>query len=120
VQSALMGVNAVVVGLLVAVLYDPVWTGTIHGTADFVLLLAAFGALAVLRLPPWLVGCWPRWAAFWRCYRPAALSRGGTDKARFRWPHCRRPAGRPQFDRRRACAVRSKWHCQRGAREIPS
>ncbi|MBE0533041.1 MAG: chromate efflux transporter [Rhodospirillales bacterium] len=55
VQSALMGVNASVVGLLVAVLYDPVWTGTIHGAADFVLLLAAFGALAVLRLPPWLV-----------------------------------------------------------------
>jgi len=55
VQSALMGVNAAVVGLLVAVLYDPVWTDTVHGTADFVLLLAAFGALAVLRLPPWLV-----------------------------------------------------------------
>ncbi len=55
VQSALMGVNAAVVGLLVAVLYDPVWIGTIHGAADFVLLLAAFGALAVLRLPPWLV-----------------------------------------------------------------
>jgi len=55
VQSALMGVNAAVVGLLVAVLYDPVWTGTIHEAADFVLLLAAFGALTVLRLPPWLV-----------------------------------------------------------------
>lgn len=55
VQSALMGVNAAVVGLLVAVLYDPVWTGTIHEAADFVLLLSAFGALAVLRLPPWLV-----------------------------------------------------------------
>ena len=47
--------RSAVVGLLVAVLYDPVWTGTVHGTADFVLLLAAFGALAVLRLPPWLV-----------------------------------------------------------------
>lgn len=55
VQSALMGVNAAVVGLLVAVLYQPVWTGTIHGPADFILLLLAFGGLAVLRLPPWLV-----------------------------------------------------------------
>jgi len=55
VQSALMGVNAAVVGLLIAVLFDPVWTGTMHGAADFVLLLIAFGALAVLRLPPWLV-----------------------------------------------------------------
>lgn len=55
VQSALMGVNAAVVGLLIAVLFDPVWTGTVHGTADFVLLLIAFGALTVLRLPPWLV-----------------------------------------------------------------
>ena len=55
VQSALMGVNAAVVGLLVAVLYDPVWTGTVHGPKDFVLLLAAFGALAVFKLPPWMV-----------------------------------------------------------------
>jgi len=55
IQSALMGVNAAVVGLLVAVLYDPVWTGTIHGPKDFVLLLAAFGALAIFKLPPWMV-----------------------------------------------------------------
>lgn len=55
VQSALMGVNAAVVGLLAAVLYDPVWTGTIHGPRDFVLLLMAFGALAVFKLPPWMV-----------------------------------------------------------------
>ncbi|MBL6946352.1 MAG: chromate efflux transporter [Rhodospirillales bacterium] len=55
VQSALMGVNAAVVGLLVAVLYEPVWTGTIHGPQDFVLLLMAFGALALFKIPPWLV-----------------------------------------------------------------
>ena len=55
VQSALMGVNAAVVGLLAAVLYDPVWTGTIHGPKDFGLLLVAFGALAVFKLPPWMV-----------------------------------------------------------------
>lgn len=55
VQSALMGVNAAVVGLLVAVLYDPVWTGTIHGGGDFVLLLLAFWAVALMRIPMWLV-----------------------------------------------------------------
>ncbi len=55
VQTALMGVNASVVGLLIAVLYDPVWTGTIHGPGDFILLLLAFAAVAVGRVPMWLV-----------------------------------------------------------------
>ena len=55
VQTALMGVNAAVVGLLIAVLYDPVWTATIHGPADFILLLSAFAAVAVGRVPMWLV-----------------------------------------------------------------
>lgn len=55
VQSALMGVNAAVVGLLIAVLYDPVWTGTMHGPGDFVLLLLAFAAIALLNLPMWVV-----------------------------------------------------------------
>lgn len=55
VQTALMGVNAAVVGLLIAVLYDPVWTGTIHGPADFILLLLAFAAVAIGRVPMWVV-----------------------------------------------------------------
>lgn len=55
VQSALMGVNAAVVGLLAAALYRPVWTGTIHNAGDFALLLLAFWAVAVARLPMWLV-----------------------------------------------------------------
>jgi chromate transporter len=48
-------VNAAVVGLLLAALYDPVWTSAIHDAADFALGLGAFGLLAVLRLPAWLV-----------------------------------------------------------------
>jgi chromate transporter len=54
-QSALRGINAAVVGLLLAALYHPVWTGAIHAPVDFALALAAFGLLAVWRLPPWLV-----------------------------------------------------------------
>jgi len=55
VQSALRGVNAAVVGLLLAALYQPVWTSAIHKPADFALGLAAFGLLALWKLPPWIV-----------------------------------------------------------------
>ena len=58
-QSAMRGVNAAVVGLLLAALYDPVWTGAIHGAGDFALAVTAFALLALAKLPPWLVviGC---------------------------------------------------------------
>jgi chromate transporter len=54
-RRALRGINAAVVGLLLAALYDPVWTGSIHGPADFALALVAFGLLALWSAPPWLV-----------------------------------------------------------------
>ena len=54
-QSALRGINAAVVGLLLAALYNPVWTSAIHTPGDFALGLLAFGLLAVWKLPPWLV-----------------------------------------------------------------
>lgn len=53
-QSALSGINAAVTGLLLAALYDPVWTGAIHSSADFGLALIAFLMLAFWKLPPWL------------------------------------------------------------------
>lgn len=58
-RAALNGVNAAVVGLLLAALYDPVWTSAIHRPTDFGLALMAFVALMFWRLPPWLVvlGC---------------------------------------------------------------
>lgn len=58
-QAALAGVNAAVVGLLLAALYQPVWTSAIFSVADFALALIALAALTVGRLPPWLVvaGC---------------------------------------------------------------
>jgi chromate transporter len=55
VQSALRGVNAAVVGLLLAALYRPVWTSAIFGPADFALGIAAFLLLALWAVPPWLV-----------------------------------------------------------------
>jgi chromate transporter len=55
VQAALSGVNASVVGLLLAALYTPVWTSAIAGPRDFGLGLLAFLLLAVWRLPPWSV-----------------------------------------------------------------
>ncbi|HXZ67261.1 MAG TPA: chromate efflux transporter, partial [Alphaproteobacteria bacterium] len=55
VQSALMGINAVVVGLLLAALYNPVWTSAISGPLDFALALISLLLLAVWRAPPWAV-----------------------------------------------------------------
>jgi chromate transporter len=54
-QAALRGVNAAVVGLLLAALYDPVWTSGIRSPADFALAAAALLLLAFWQLPPWLV-----------------------------------------------------------------
>lgn len=55
IQTALRGINAAVVGLLLAVLYQTVWTGAILTANDFALALAAFALLAVWMVPPWLV-----------------------------------------------------------------
>jgi len=54
-QAALKGVNAAVVGLLLAALYHPVWTAGILGPADFALAAAAFLLLFMWKTPPWLV-----------------------------------------------------------------
>ena len=54
-RSAMAGVNAGVVGILMSALYDPVWLSTVHSRADFGLALAAFGLLFFARLSPLLV-----------------------------------------------------------------
>jgi len=54
-RSVLTGVNAAVVGLLLAALYSPVWTSAIRTPADFGLGLAALALLVFWKLPPWLV-----------------------------------------------------------------
>jgi len=53
--AALTGVNAAVVGLLAAALYDPLWTNTIHRPADFAVALTAFLLLTAWRVPPAVV-----------------------------------------------------------------
>ncbi|KFL25347.1 chromate transporter [Devosia sp. 17-2-E-8] len=54
-RAALETANAAVVGLLLAALYDPVFTSAVSSPRDFALALAAFGALTLLRVPPWLL-----------------------------------------------------------------
>jgi chromate transporter len=54
-QAAMRGVNAAVVGLLGAALYDPVWTGAVLRPADFALALLGFVLLVTWRAPPLLV-----------------------------------------------------------------
>ena len=54
-RSVLKGVNAAVVGLLLAALYKPVWTSAIHGAADFAIAVVAVVLLGPWKVPPWLV-----------------------------------------------------------------
>ena len=54
-QAALKGVNAAVVGLLLAALYHPVWTAGITDAKDFALASMAFLLLFMWQAPPWLV-----------------------------------------------------------------
>lgn len=54
-RAALTGVNAAVVGVLLAALYDPVWTAAVRGPGDFAQVLVAYLALVAWRIPPWAV-----------------------------------------------------------------
>jgi chromate transporter len=54
-KAALAGVNAAVVGLLGAALYDPVWTSAIHSARDVAIALTAFLLLDRWRLPPFAI-----------------------------------------------------------------
>ena len=55
IRGALNGVNAAVVGILGAALYEPIWTSTILRPVDAALALLAFAALTVAKLPVFLV-----------------------------------------------------------------
>ena len=55
VRRALMGVNAAVVGLLAAALYDPVFTEGITSKAAMAIAAAGFVALAAWNIPAWAV-----------------------------------------------------------------
>ena len=55
VRRAMLGINAAVVGILLAAFYDPVWSNGIRSWTDFGLGLTAFLLLAFRKWPPWLV-----------------------------------------------------------------
>ena len=54
-QAVMRGVNAAVVGLLGAALYNPVWTSSVRTSGDFGIVLVGFVILTVWRAPPLLV-----------------------------------------------------------------
>jgi len=54
-QAVMRGVNASVVGLLGAALYNPVWTSSVKSAADVSVALAGFALLSVWRAPPLLI-----------------------------------------------------------------
>lgn len=55
IQAALKGVNAAVVGILLAALYDPVFTSGIRNSVDFAIAIAAFTMLVYFKIAPWIV-----------------------------------------------------------------
>jgi chromate transporter len=54
-QAVMHGVNAAVVGLLGAALYNPVWTTSVNGPGDFAVALVGFVLLTVWNAPPLVV-----------------------------------------------------------------
>lgn len=54
-QAAFTGINAAVVGLLLAALYDPVWTSSVQTATHFSFAAVLYGLLAVWKYPPWVV-----------------------------------------------------------------
>jgi chromate transporter len=54
-QAVMRGVNAAVVGLLGAALYNPLWTSTVKSSADVGIALVGFVLLTMWRVPPLVV-----------------------------------------------------------------
>ncbi|MEO2077767.1 MAG: chromate transporter [Bacillus sp. (in: firmicutes)] len=55
IKGALMGVNAAVVGILIAAFYQPIWTSSIFTPIDFAFAAILFSMLVYWKLPPWVV-----------------------------------------------------------------
>ena len=54
-RYAMFGINAAVVGLLLAAFYNPVWTSAILSPKDFALAMAGFLLLVFWKAPSWAV-----------------------------------------------------------------
>jgi chromate transporter len=55
IKGALMGVNAAVVGILIAAFYQPIWTSSILAHIDFAFASILFSMLVYWKLPPWII-----------------------------------------------------------------
>lgn len=55
IKGALMGVNAAVVGILIAAFYEPIWTSSILAPIDFAFAAILFSMLVYWKLPPWII-----------------------------------------------------------------
>ena len=55
VRGVVAGINAAVVGILLAALYNPIWAGSVFSAEDFGLVMVLFGLLTIWKLPPWSV-----------------------------------------------------------------
>ncbi|EQA35020.1 chromate transporter, CHR family [Leptospira inadai serovar Lyme str. 10] len=54
-QGILAGINSAVVGILLAALYNPLWTSAIHSPSDFVVAVALFALLVFRNVPSWAI-----------------------------------------------------------------
>ncbi|MFS0749969.1 chromate transporter [Oceanobacillus sp. 1P07AA] len=55
IKGALMGVNAAVVGILIAAFYQPIWTSAVLSPIDFAFAAVLFSMLVYWKLPPWVI-----------------------------------------------------------------
>jgi len=55
IQGALTGINAAVVGILLAALYNPVWISAVFSKYDLAFTVLLFGMLVFIKLPPWII-----------------------------------------------------------------
>ncbi|GHH97510.1 chromate transporter [Neobacillus kokaensis] len=55
IKGALVGINAAVVGILIAAFYNPIWTSSILEPKDFAFAAILFSMLVYWKLPPWVI-----------------------------------------------------------------
>ena len=54
-KASMFGINAAVVGILLAALYNPLWKESISSLLDVFVAIGVFALLSPLRVPPWIV-----------------------------------------------------------------
>jgi len=55
INGALMGIQAAVVGILIAAFYDPIWISSINRPIDFAFAAILFSMLAYWKIAPWII-----------------------------------------------------------------